>query len=116
MKPRVSALLAISTLLVTGACALLQAARADEKTIDWQKAKEHWSFRAPRVSRIPAVKNAGWIRQPVDRFILAKLEQSHLTPSPEADSRTLIRRVTLDLTGLPPTPDEVAAFVKERQA
>jgi hypothetical protein len=116
MKPRVSALLTVSTLLVTGACALFQSARADEKSVDWQKAKEHWSFRTPRVARIPAVKNAGWMRQPIDRFILAKLEQNHLNPSPEADSRTLIRRVTLDLTGLPPTPDEVAAFLKERTA
>jgi hypothetical protein len=83
--------------------------------IDWKSAREHWSFQVPAAHPLPAVKRKDWPRQPVDRFILARLEQAGLTPSPEADPRTLIRRVTLDLTGLPPTPEEVAAFVQECQ-
>jgi hypothetical protein len=78
--------------------------------------KDHWAFVAPVRPPLPAVTDAGWVRGPVDNFILAKLEASHLQPAQEADRRTLIRRVTLDLTGLPPTPAEVDAFVKDRSA
>jgi hypothetical protein len=84
--------------------------------IDWSTARNHWSFRVPAAHALPAVKRKDWPRQPVDHFILARLEQAGLTPSPEADSRTLIRRLTVDLTGLPPTPEEVEAFVQERTA
>ena len=84
--------------------------------IDWSRAKQHWSFRAPRAPRLPAVRRKEWSRQPLDRFILARLEQNGLAPAPEADPRTLIRRVTYDLTGLPPTPEEVEAFVDECDA
>ena len=63
---------------------------------------------------MPAVKDAAWPRNAIDRFILARLEAEGLKPSPEADRTTLIRRVTLDLTGLPPTPAEVDAFLDER--
>jgi hypothetical protein len=76
--------------------------------------KDHWAFIAPVRPPLPAVKNAGWVRTPVDRFILAKLEANNLQPAPEADRRTLLRRVTLDLTGLPPTPAEAEAFVKDK--
>ena len=62
----------------------------------------HWSFITPQRPQLPAVKDAGLVRNPIDRFVLAKLEQSGLTPAPEADRRTLARRVSLDLTGLPP--------------
>lgn len=75
---------------------------------------EHWAFIAPLRPPLPAVKDAGWVRNPIDRFILAKLEANRLPPAPEADRRMLIRRATLDLTGLPPTPAEVDAFVKDR--
>ncbi|MBL8223210.1 MAG: DUF1549 domain-containing protein, partial [Bryobacterales bacterium] len=78
--------------------------------------KEHWSFSAPVKREPPAVKNTAWVRNAIDRFILAKLEQEGLTPAPEADRRALIRRVSLDLTGLPPTPAEVDAFVNDRAA
>ncbi|HEX5270698.1 MAG TPA: DUF1549 domain-containing protein, partial [Gemmataceae bacterium] len=73
-------------------------------------AKPHWAFRPVRRPAVPAVKNAAWPRTSIDRFVLARLEEKGLTPSPEADRRTLIRRATFDLTGLPPTPEEVAAF------
>ena len=75
--------------------------------------KEHWSFIPPVRPALPEVKDAAWPRTAVDRFILARLEAAGLTPNPEADRHALIRRVTLDLTGLPPAPEEVAAFVKD---
>ncbi len=77
-------------------------------------ASAHWAFRPVKAeSRLPAVKDAAWVRTPVDAFILARLETAGLTPSPGADRRTLIRRLSFDLTGLPPTPEAVEAFVKD---
>ncbi|MEQ1861938.1 MAG: PSD1 and planctomycete cytochrome C domain-containing protein [Chthoniobacteraceae bacterium] len=76
----------------------------------------HWAFIAPKRAELPPVKNAAWVKNAVDRFILARLEREGLTPSPEADVATLIRRVTLDLTGLPPTPEEVNTFLGDTGA
>jgi mono/diheme cytochrome c family protein len=76
----------------------------------------HWSLVAPVRPPLPAVKAAAWVKNPIDRFILARLEAKGLTPLPEADRHTLIRRVTFDLTGLPPTPAEVEAFVNDPSA
>ena len=73
----------------------------------------HWAFEPPRKTDLPTVKDAGWPRNPIDRFILARLEAEGLHPSPEAEPTTLIRRVYLDLTGLPPTPEEVDAFLAD---
>lgn len=73
-----------------------------------------WSFRPLVRVNPPSVKNPAWARTPVDRFIASALDQKNLRPNPIADRRTLIRRVTFDLTGLPPTPDEVEAFVNDR--
>ena len=78
--------------------------------------KEHWVYTAPKRPALPAVKNEPWARSPMDRFILAKLEAEGLTPAPEADRRTLVRRVALDLTGLPPKPAEVEAFLQDKSA
>src|SRR5438094_725806 len=75
----------------------------------------HWAFVAPKRPALPAGKDTAWPRNPIDRFILARLEQEGLRPSPEADRRTLIRRVSLDLTGLPPTVEEVEAFLADRK-
>jgi mono/diheme cytochrome c family protein len=75
--------------------------------------QKHWSLIAPVRPPLPAVKDKGWVRNPVDNFILAKLEAAGLKPAPEADRRTLARRLSLDLTGLPPEPDEVDAFVND---
>jgi hypothetical protein len=75
--------------------------------------EDHWAFVAPKPQSLPAVKQAEWVRQPLDRFILARLEKENLTPSPEADKSALLRRVSLDLTGLPPTPAEQAAYLAD---
>ena len=71
---------------------------------------DHWAYRPLTKPAVPTIKQATWVRTPVDAFILAKLEAKSLTPSEPADKRTLLRRVTFDLTGLPPTPEELAAF------
>jgi len=73
----------------------------------------HWSFLPPARPESPAVKHASWVRNPIDRFILARLESEGLAPAPEADRRTLARRLALDLTGLPPEPALVDAFVHD---
>jgi hypothetical protein len=73
----------------------------------------HWSFKPIRVPALPQVQHRDWLRDPIDQFILARLEKDHIFPSPEADRATLLRRLTLDLTGLPPTPAEFQAFVHD---
>jgi mono/diheme cytochrome c family protein len=72
--------------------------------------ENHWSFIKPARPGLPAVKNSAWVRNPVDRFLLARLEAAGLSPAPEADRRSLARRLSLDLVGLPPEPDRVEAF------
>ncbi|HTU99711.1 MAG TPA: DUF1549 domain-containing protein, partial [Luteitalea sp.] len=73
----------------------------------------HWAFIKPQRSPLPTVRQAGFVANPIDRFVLARLEAEGLAPNPEADRHTLIRRVTLDLTGLGPTPAEIDAFVRD---
>ena len=73
----------------------------------------HWSFIAPQRPPLPEVHNKAWARNAIDRFVLARLEEEKLTPAPEADRRTLARRLSLDTTGLPPEPAEVEAFVAD---
>jgi hypothetical protein len=77
------------------------------------KYEPHWAFIPPQKAAIPGVSDASWVKNPIDAFILSRLDRDHLRPSPPADKRTLIRRATLDLTGLPPTPAEVDAFVAD---
>src|SRR5204862_1622540 len=74
----------------------------------------HWSLIPPRRSALPDVKERAWVRNPIDRFVLARLEAEGLPHSPEADRATLARRLSLDLTGLPPTPAETRAFEEDR--
>jgi Protein of unknown function (DUF1549)/Protein of unknown function (DUF1553)/Planctomycete cytochrome C len=81
--------------------------------IDWKTAREWWSFRPLAKAGPPAVKDTAWPVNDVDRFILARIEAAGGRPAPDADPRVLIRRITYDLTGLPPTPEEVSAFVEE---
>jgi hypothetical protein len=78
--------------------------------------RAHWAFVPPKRVEPPAVKEAGWIRNVIDSFVLARLETEGLTHAPEADRQTLLRRLSFDLIGLPPTPEEVAAFVADQSA
>ena len=75
----------------------------------------HWSFQPLRQVTPPPVRNQAWVRSPVDQFVLARLESEGIEPSPEADKVTLLRRLSLDLTGLPPTPGEVADFLTDNR-
>lgn len=75
--------------------------------------KSFWAFQPAVKLDSPPVQNEGWVQSPIDRFILAKLEAAQLKPAPAADKRTLIRRITIDLIGLPPTPEEVEAFLAD---
>lgn len=74
-----------------------------------------WAFDIPKEPKLPVVKNSEWSDQPIDFFVLKKLESKGLTPAPEADQRTLIRRLSFDLTGLPPTREEVHAFLEDER-
>ncbi len=76
--------------------------------------QRHWAFVTPVKAPLPSVKNAAWAKSAIDRFVLAKLETEGLNPSPEADKTTLLRRLQLDLIGLPPTPAEVDAFLADK--
>lgn len=74
---------------------------------------KHWAFVPPTRPEPPSVQHEEWVRNDIDRFIVDRLEKEGLTPQPEADKRTLIRRLSLDLTGLPPTPEEIQAFLDD---
>jgi mono/diheme cytochrome c family protein len=76
--------------------------------------KKHWAFVAPVRPSLPEVKNRSWVKTPIDQFILARLEKEGLRPSPEADRVTLLRRLSLDLIGLPPAVEEVDAFLNDK--
>src|SRR5688572_4068803 len=78
--------------------------------------RSHWAFTAPQRPAAPEPRRRGWARNPIDAFILARLEKEGLEPSPEADRLTLLRRLHLDLTGLPPTDEEIAAYLAEPPA
>jgi SAM-dependent methyltransferase len=78
------------------------------------KWEPHWAYIAPKRPAVPAVKNPGWLRNPIDAFVLARLEREGLAPALEAPRATWLRRVALDLTGLPPSPEDVDSFVADR--
>ncbi|MGH9591972.1 MAG: DUF1549 domain-containing protein, partial [Bryobacteraceae bacterium] len=80
-----------------------------------RRGASHWSFQPIRKPAVPQARNVAWIRNPVDAFVLERLEQEGIQPSPEADKATLLRRLSLDLIGLPPTPSEVAAFANDNR-
>ena len=84
-----------------------------QQTKDWQARVEHWAFQPPQRPSLPKVQNEHWVKTPVDRFILARLEDRQISPVSPADRRTLIRRATYDLIGLPPTPQEIEAFLND---
>jgi hypothetical protein len=82
-----------------------------KSAIDWAKARQWWSFQPLKSPEPPRVKDKSWPANDLDRFILARIEAAGLRPAPDAEPRALIRRMTYDLTGLPPTPEEVEDFV-----
>lgn len=82
-----------------------------EQGAPWQS---HWSFIPPVKSPLPEVKDAAWVRNAIDAFVLAKLEEKGLKPAPKADKRSLIRRLSFDLTGLPPSPQQVESFINDQ--
>jgi hypothetical protein len=82
-----------------------------EQGAEWKK---HWSFIPPEDPELPKVKNSSWVKNDIDRFVLGRLEQEGLQPSSQADKEQLIRRVTFDLTGLPPTLEEIDAFIADK--
>lgn len=83
--------------------------------IDLAAGRKFWSFQPLKTFPTPEVRHPAWPRRRIDRFLLATMEKRGLTPSPEADRRTLIRRVSFDLVGLPPTPEEVEAFIADKR-
>ena len=90
-------------------------ATVQNKGYDWAKFRaEHWAFRKVVKTEPPKLKNAAWVRNPIDQFVLAGLQAARLNPAPSAEKSLLIRRAYLDLTGLPPTPEEVAAFLADK--
>jgi hypothetical protein len=87
-----------------------------KRTIDIEQGRRFWSFQPLKVVTPPQVKNTAWTRTPIDRFILAKLEENGLAPNPEAARERLIRRACFDLHGLPPSPEELERFIREWDA
>src|SRR5262249_56761356 len=84
---------------------------AAPKAAEWR-----WPYQKPVAQAPPAVQNSAWVRNPIDLFVLAKLEEKKLRPAPEAGKRTLARRVYFDLVGMPPTPAEMTAFLNDRSS
>ena len=76
--------------------------------------KSYWAFQPVKKSPVPSVKDKAWVKTPIDAFILAKLEEKNLQPNPRADKLTLLRRATIDMTGLPPTQEEIQAFLSDK--
>jgi hypothetical protein len=109
MRPRKFPATALLALLATAGTRYLT---ADEYTIP-AEAKSHWAWKPPVRPAVPRVRDAGWVRNPIDAFILAKLEAAGPAPAPPASREQLLRRVTFDLTGLPPEPAEIDAFLAD---
>jgi hypothetical protein len=87
---------------------------AVKPSINFEEARKFWAFQSPKLRKPSVVKNKNWPLSDLDRYVLAKLEKQGLTPVKDAERRTLIRRVTFDLTGLPPSPKEIAAFLADK--
>jgi hypothetical protein len=102
--------MSVSILVLTAAALSL----ANGEATATPRGGTHWSFIKPVRPTEPQVKDVGWVRNPIDRFVLTRLEKEGIRPAPEASRETLIRRVSLDLTGLPPTPVEIDAFLADQ--
>ncbi len=103
----------LSSLLVAVSDSAFAADAASRKDRFTPEERSYWAFQPVTGPKVPSVRDSRWVRNPIDAFILSQLEAKGLRPSPPADRVTLLRRVTLDLVGLPPTPDEVEAFLKD---
>jgi hypothetical protein len=99
-----------------GARAEAETTTATRAGIDIEEGRKHWAYRLPKKPLFPLVKDASWPRTNIDRLILVKLEEKGIRPVADADRATLLRRVYFDLIGLPPAPDQVAAFLKDKRA
>ncbi|MCD8534025.1 MAG: PSD1 and planctomycete cytochrome C domain-containing protein, partial [Verrucomicrobia bacterium] len=84
-----------------------------KSTIDWEEARQWWSFQPIRNPQAPAVENGDWPTSPIDRFLLAEWRKNGLTPAPDVEKSTLLRRLSYDLTGLPPSPEDIEAFLRD---
>ena len=84
------------------------------KTVDIEAGRKHWAYQPVKKYAVPAVSDTSWPIEPTDHFILASLEKAKIRPVAEADRHTLLRRVSLDLTGLPPTPEQIQAFISDK--
>jgi hypothetical protein len=89
---------------------------ATKRTIDLATGRKHWAFQPLALAKPPALPEANWCRTPLDRFVLDRQRQAHVSPNPVADRHTLIRRAYFDLLGLPPEPEAIAAFVNDPAA
>ncbi|MFT7642328.1 MAG: hypothetical protein ACI9G1_004085, partial [Pirellulaceae bacterium] len=93
------------------------ASNPEQKPIDWNKQRQdHWAFRKIELLNPPAVDNSSWMKNEIDRFVFARLTENQIEPSPEAPKHTLIRRLYLDLIGIPPTPAQTDAFVSGKRS
>src|SRR5687768_6894264 len=108
-------LLKLACACLACALALTGSARAEDGAdiSDPIAGREHWAFRPLSETRRPAVASSDWLRSPIDSFILAKLEAAHLRPTPDADRRTLLRRIHFQLIGLPPAHEQLQAFLND---
>jgi hypothetical protein len=113
--PRLASMLTL-LLLAAGTTSLPaddSPARAPAEPALTATARRHWAFQRPRRPALSKVQHQEWVRNPIDAFVLAKLEQAGLEPAPPADRGTLLRRITFDLTGLPPTPEDLERFLRD---
>jgi Protein of unknown function (DUF1549)/Protein of unknown function (DUF1553) len=107
--------LSLITIFVFAALASISQLWGDNRAAQAQSdPQQHWAYKKPIPPALPQVKNRAWIKSPIDHFILARLEKEGLQPSPEATRVTLLRRLSLDLIGLPPSPEEISAFLRDR--
>jgi uncharacterized protein DUF1553/uncharacterized protein DUF1549 len=107
----------VSAVLAFLACFTLSTSRAlpaEAPHVFTPAQKSYWAFQPVKKPALPAVKNKAWVKTPIDAFILAKLEEKNLQPNPRAGKLTLLRRATIDMTGLPPTQDEIQAFLSDQ--
>lgn len=115
MEPARSTTAAPRVLAIPALLCLAFSATAEEPAYDYAEEKEFWSFQQPQPQPPAQVENKDWVRSPIDTFVLARLEQEELTPNPEAEARVLLRRISYDLTGLPPDWEALSSLPYEKQ-